>query len=185
MSFPMMHPRPPEITQGAQTCWAASFEAWQAGNSSLIGIQPTTSQAQLIEWLESGSGLTYESGRATPEGMMLMAGIGMMSLKPVPPARATIQALGDLLEAGYLYIVYFRRPGTPAHAVVCYGVDHEGIHLMDPMPDRGIITVEPDFFTAMTEGAVLVGFPLDVALARQVGQALQQLQPPPVSSAIF
>lgn len=185
MAVPIMHARPPLLEQGPQTCWAASFEAWQVGNSHLTGSQPTVTQARLVEWLESGSGLLYESGRATPDGMMLMAGLGMMHLAPIRTRDATIEALGAMLEAGYLYVVYFRRPATPAHAIVCYGVDEQQIHVMDPWPDRGYISLAPDFFTSMTEGRLLVGFSLEVALARQVSTALEQLQPPPAASSVF
>jgi hypothetical protein len=185
MAVPLIHPQPPLVSQEPQSCWAASFVAWQEGTGYLTGTQPSTTQADLIRWLESGSGLLYESGRATPNGMSLMAGIGMMHLAPVLTRDATIENFGLMLEAGYLYLVYFRRPGAPAHAIVCYGVDEQGILVMDPWPDRGYITLPPDFFTAMTDGRLLVGFSLELGLARQVGAAVERLTPPPASGAIL
>lgn len=178
MPVPKVLPRPPLVVQEPQSCWAASFVAWQEANGQLTGTQPSVSQADLIRWLESGSGLMYDSGRATPSGMMVMAGVGMMRLVPFRVRRATIEGFATLLEAGYLYLVYFRRPRTPAHAIVCYGVEEDGFLVMDPWPARGYIKLPPDFFTAMSEGHLMVGFSLELGLARSVGAAMETLTAP-------
>ena len=181
MAVPIMLDPPPVIVQTAQTCWAAAFESWHEANAGLSGTSPTIGRHQLIEWFESGEGLTYESGRATPNGMMLMAGLGLMSMYPFDATYITIERLGTLLESGYIYLTYFREAGAPAHAVVCYGVDAEHIYLMDPYPGRGLIERPANYFLTMQQGHVVVGLPLGVALSRRVGEAVESLRPPPVA----
>jgi hypothetical protein len=177
MAFPIYLDRPPVVTQTAQTCWAAAFESWADANAQLTGTDNQVGRQLLINWFESGNGLTFESGRATPQGMSLMAGLGFMRMLAFRAANVTTRLLGRLLEEGYLYVVYFRRPGTPAHAVVCYGVDDKGIYVMDPMPGRGLEAREGNFFMTMSEGSVVIGLPMLVGLSRSIGRSLQDVGP--------
>ncbi len=158
MAVPLLLDPPPVITQSAQSCWAAAFESWAEANERVTGIANNIGQRQLIEWFEGNPDLTTEAGRATPQGITLMAGLGLMRLIPFRSPSITLRVLGALLEHGYLYISYFRRPGAPAHAVVCYGVDTDGIYLMDPWPGRGLITREANYFQTMNEGSLVIGF---------------------------
>jgi hypothetical protein len=140
MAVPFTLEPPPVVIQTAQTCWAAAFESWADANARLSGVRNTIGHQQLIAWFADDRSMTYESGRATPNGMMVMAGLGLMHLVPFEATYITIERLGVLLEAGYLYLTYFRNPGAPAHAVVCYGVDERNILVMDPWPGRGLTT---------------------------------------------
>jgi hypothetical protein len=170
MAVPLIHPPPPVVTQTAQTCWACACESWLEANERFTGLDNTIGRHDLIRWLGSGEGLVYEDerrrGRATPEGMTVMAGIGLMQLTPYRARRVSVDRLGRELEKGYLYLTYFSRPGRAAHAVVCYGVDGSNIYVMDPMPGAGLGTREASYFLQMPSGRVVIGTPMMIDLVR-------------------
>lgn len=174
MTIPTMLAPPPVVTQTAQTCWACSFESWAEANAQLFGTTNNWSAQRLIELFNGSRGLTYRTGRATTDGIMLMAGLGFMTLTPFNARRVHAEVLARALEQGYVYLVYF-RVGRPAHAVVLYGVDTESIFLMDPMPNCGLITRPCNYLTTLHNGRVLLGIPLLGELTRGVSAALMPL----------
>lgn len=174
MTIPIMLAEPPVIVQTAQTCWATAFESWAEANASLSGTPNTLSRHRLIELFEGDRRLTMASGRATTDGIMLMAGLGLMNLIPFNARRVSIELLARALDRGYVYLIYFRT-GHPAHAVVLYGVDTQWIHVMDPMPGRGLVTLDPTYFATLRHGQVLLGFSMSLELSRGVSAALMPL----------
>ncbi len=91
MAIPNMLAPPPIVTQTAQTCWAAAFESWAEANATLHGVTNTLSSQRLIDLFGGNSQLTQSTGRATPDGIMLMAGMGMMRLVPLRPRRISLR----------------------------------------------------------------------------------------------
>lgn len=174
MTVPLMLDPPPVVTQTEQTCWAASFESWARACEARDGVASTITAERLIELFEGSRGLTSASGRATTDGIMLMAGMGLMHLVPFNARRVSIEVLGRALERGYIYLVYF-RVGHPAHAVVLYGVDAQWIHVMDPWPGRGLIQLPANHFLTLRHGRVLLGFPLLGDLTRGLSTSLAPL----------
>jgi hypothetical protein len=177
MSVPFMLDPPPVVHQTAQTCWAASYESWNRAN----GNENSRSSSQMIRMLESmnGSGqdpMTTAAGRATPEGIDFIASIGLIQFLTPSPSSVTTAVLGELLHAGYLYLVYYRAPGAPAHAVVCYGVDQQYIHVMDPMPDRGLYQQPANFFLTMSQGRVMIGLSMLNLLGMNIDRSLSGLR---------
>ena len=177
MSIPNMLAEPPVVVQTAQTCWAAAFESWADATATLQGTTNTLTSQRLIDLFGGDSQLTQPTGRATPDGIMLMAGMGLMQLFPFRPSRLTIALLGRALDLGYVYVIYF-RVGHPAHAIVLYGVDARSIYVMDPMPGRGLITLAPNYFMTLSDARVLLGFSLGLALSRSVSASLAPLLSP-------
>jgi hypothetical protein len=175
MTIPNMLAEPPVVIQTGHTCWAAAFESWADANASLVGTTNTTSSQRMIDLFGApDGGLTLPSGRATPDGIMLMAGLGMMHLVPLRPRRITIEVLGRALNHGYLYVIYF-RVRRPAHAIVVYGVEAGNIYAMDPMPGQGLVTLAPNFFLTLEASQLLLGFSLMVDLRRGLDMALAPL----------
>ncbi len=174
MTIPNMLADPPVVTQTAQTCWAAAFESWAEANATLHGVTNTMSSQRLIELFGDDSHLTQPTGRATPDGIMLMAAMGMMRLVPLRPRRISIGVLGRALDLGYVYLIYF-RVGHPAHASVLYGVAAQNIYVMDPMPGRGLITLAPNYFLTLGNAHVLLGFSMLLDLSRSVSASLAPL----------
>lgn len=174
MTIPIMLAPPPVVSQTAQTCWACSFESWAEANSQLLGITNTLSSQRLIELFDGNRRLTRSSGRATPDGIMVMASLGFMDLVTYRARRVHAEVLARALDQGYVYLIYF-RDGHPAHAVVLYGVDTESVYLMDPMPDRGLITRPRNFLTTLHNGHVVLGLPMLGDIIRGVSGALAPL----------
>ncbi len=174
MTLPIMLDPPPVVAQTAQTCWAAAFESWADATARLQGTTNNLSSRRLIEMFDGNRHLTYRTGRATPDGIMLMAGMGLMSLVPLRARRVSIEVLGRALDQGYVYLIYF-RVHHPAHAVVLYGVDQQNIYVMDPMPDRGLMTLPPNYFLTLSDGQVLLGFSMVGELNRSLAASLAPL----------
>jgi hypothetical protein len=178
MSVPIMLDPPPVVTQTAQTCWAAAFESWSAAIAQLTGLPSERAGAQqLIDWFERGHGLVRPDGRATHRGIGLVAGIGLMDLQRRPARQVTVNVLGSALEHGHLYISYFSRPGRAAHAVVCYGVDAQSIHVMDPMPGAGLTAWPAAYFLHWPQGWAVIGTSLVLDLTRGAQRSIAQLGP--------
>ena len=177
MSVPFMLEPPPVVQQSAETCWAASYESWNRAN----GNENSRSASQMVRLLESMNQdgldpMTTRAGRATPKGIDFLANIGLIQFLTPGPTSVTTAVLGGLLQAGYLYLAYFHAPGAPAHAVVCYGVDQQYIHVMDPMPGRGLYQQPANFFLTMSQGRVLIGLSMINLLGMNIDRSLAGLR---------
>ena len=174
MTIPLMLDPPRVVTQSAQTCWAAAFESWSEATTRAAGAGNPISSERLIEMFGRDRHLTRASGRATADGIMVMAAMGLMRTVAFRSRRVTIDVLGRALEQGYVYLIYF-RVGHPAHAVVLYGVDAGAIYVMDPWPGRGLTTLPANYFATLSNGRVVMGFPMLGDLASGVSAALAPL----------
>jgi hypothetical protein len=184
MALPLVLDPPPEVFQTGLTCWAASYESWSRANARLIGIESPVDDQATIEWFQSHPNLLTAEDRVTRRGYAMLSCRGLMTLNRYSPRDVTAELLGELLESGYLYVIYQGANSTSSHCVVCYGADHKDIHVMDPWAGRGLIRREPSFFLQMQggHGVVVIGTPGIVALSRGIGDALSSLRPPPVQA---
>jgi hypothetical protein len=155
----------PVITsQGdAALCWAAALESWLDVAVREFGEQTGTWEGEDAKrnffagssWKRERLGLTAitkrwkdltnADGSLKPENMPLIAlEIGMTGSVFLPPFLKEESLQEKLKTSGCLYIIYFSVRMN--HAIVNYGYDtSDGLLVMDPNPDMGLIIRKVDF----------------------------------------
>lgn len=178
MTLPTVLDSPREITQSPRTCWAAAFESWTDATATLNGAHNSHTMNQLIYDFDRWH--MTRNDRLTNHGTRLLASLGLMKVQEYSPRRLTVQRIGTLLvEHGYLYLLVFGESangGRAGHAVVCYGATSEKIHVMDPLPGRGLWELPAANFLQSGDVRLFVGTSLVTTLNRDVTAAVNRLQ---------
>lgn len=180
MAIPLVHPEPPVVTQTAQTCWACAFESWSRANAALFGTSSGMTARELIDLFRRDPGLTYgHTARASVDGIRVLSALGLMELRGYRTSQLRLEMIGAALESGYIYLIYF-RVGRPAHAVVLYGADTTNLHVMDPMPQAGLVDLPANHLLTLPRGRAVFGLPLVGDLLRATSGAAR----PSLASAL-
>ena len=169
MTIPIVHPDPPVVTQTAQTCWACAYESWSRANAAMFGTSSGMTARDLIDLFRRDPRLTFGStDRASADGIRALSALGLMDMRGYPTSRLRLETLGQALDSGYIYLIYF-RVGRPAHAVVLYGADSTNLHVMDPMPGAGLVRLAANHLLTLPRGRAVLGRPMIGDVLRAVG----------------
>ena len=164
-SFKMIRSTPPVVSQGdAAICWAASLNSWLSVTIREFGeksgtwsgekaqknhYEGTPWKRELMDFKQMKSSwgdLLTNGDSATPEAISVATIDIGMETEIIDPANLDLNNLAQKLGKSCLYICYFSA--VMYHAVVCYVIDtgSEDLSVMDPNPDKGLITRKLGFF---------------------------------------
>lgn len=174
MALPITLPAPPVTVQDPSRCWAAAYESWDAANQAQFGVPAQSAPTEFLDRVGRRIGSLTRTGAITDPGLNLYGGLALMRTRWLRGRRVNTSLLGDCLEEGYVFCMYYTaRTGQSGHAVVIYGVERGAIRVMDPRADHGLKTVPATFF--MDKVDVFLGTPLLVGLSRSVAASLAGL----------
>jgi len=134
---------PPEITQEPHQCWSAAYESWSRATAQVVTGATAITEEQIESSMATYPGALSGDGGATMTGIGLLQRVGNMRLEGLRAADITEDfAERKMRASSYLYLVYYAhsRDGLFSHAVVIYGIDHQGLMIMDPGDGRGLMS---------------------------------------------
>ncbi len=125
---------------------SGTWEGEDARRKFFEGAPWSREKLSLMEITKRWKDLTNSDGSLKPENMPQLAiDIGITGSVFLPPSLKEESVQEKLKTSGCLYIIYFSVQMN--HAIVSYGFDtSDGVLVMDPNPERGLITRQVDFF---------------------------------------
>ena len=175
--------QPPVISQGDQAiCWAAALESWLKCVVWTFGAQQGTWSGPAAK-AEHMEGANWSREILTTEQILKRFAEDIESNKSLKPGAASLKVvaaqfgmdldgitgnqltyeylMSKLKTRGHLYLTYFSN--VMRHAVVVYGVSTtDGVAVMDPFPDQGLIHRKLAFFQEPNrlKEIITIGWPL-------------------------